>query len=101
MLALAGASSLTTLGLLLAGLAVLGLWAQKRRTEAAGVQRRTIPLGGQHALHVVELEGRRLVVGTGPGAAPRLMTELSPLAEVPTPTEVSTAAEAAVEAHGA
>lgn len=97
MLALAGASSLTTLGLLLAGLALLGLWAQKRRTEASGATRRTISLGGQHALHVVELEGRRLVVGTGPGAAPRLMTELAPLAEVPTPAE----AEASVEAHGA
>lgn len=35
-----------------------------------------MPLGGGQALHVVELEGRRLVIGTGPGSAPRLLTEL-------------------------
>lgn len=83
MLALAGASSLTTLGLLLGAVALLGLWARTRRLDASGVRRRTVGLGGQHALHVVELDGRRLLVGTGPGAAPRLLTELDPRPEPP------------------
>ncbi|MCA9652483.1 MAG: hypothetical protein H6712_23325 [Myxococcales bacterium] len=76
LLALAGAGPLTTLGLLAGAVALLALWARTRRLESSGVRRQTVSLGGQHALHVIELEGRRLVVGTGPGAAPRLLTEL-------------------------
>jgi hypothetical protein len=43
----------------------------------------------QHQLHVVELAGRRLIVGTGPAGAPRLVCELPastgvvPLGETP------------------
>jgi hypothetical protein len=73
-----GAGSLTTWGLLLGAAALLGLWAQGRRRGMGGAPRRTVPLGAGQALHVVELEGRRLVIGTGPGAAPRLLTELGP-----------------------
>jgi hypothetical protein len=73
-----GAGSLTTWGLLLGAVALLAFWAQARRGLAGGASRRTVPLGGGQALHVVELEGRRLVIGTGPGAAPRLLTELGP-----------------------
>lgn len=76
LVAVGGAASLTTLGLLLGAAALLGLWAQGRRRASVGVQRRTVPLGAGQALHVVELEGRRLLVGTGPGAAPRLLVEL-------------------------
>ena len=72
-----GAGALTTWGLLLGAVALLALWAQGRRSMG-GASRRTVPLGGGQALHVVELEGRRLVIGTGPGAAPRLLTELGP-----------------------
>jgi hypothetical protein len=72
-----GAGSLTLWGLLLGGAASLALWAQGRRAGGHAA-RRTVPLGGGQALHVVELEGRRLVVGTGPGSAPRLLTELGP-----------------------
>lgn len=71
-----GAGSLTLWGLLLGAVALLALWGQGRRGFAVGASRRTVPLGGGQALHVVELEGRRLVIGTGPGAAPRLLTEL-------------------------
>lgn len=78
LLALTGASTLTSLGLGLGAVALIGLWANNRQRGMAGVQRQTVGLGGQHALHVVELDGRRLLVGTGPGAAPRLLTELSP-----------------------
>jgi hypothetical protein len=76
-----GAGSLTTWGLLLGAVALLALWAQARRGLAGGASRRSVPLGGGQALHVVELEGRRLVIGTGPGAAPRLLTELGPRVE--------------------
>ena len=77
MLGATGAVSLTSLGVLLGAVALLAWWAQGRRRTDAGISRRTVSLGGQQAIHVVELEGRRLVVGTGPGAAPRLLTELS------------------------
>lgn len=76
---------------LLAG-SVGGLWVQLGAIIAAGagvyllVQRRrlggprptTIPLTAHHALHVVETGDIRIVVGTGPGAAPRLLYELPP-----------------------
>jgi hypothetical protein len=76
-----GAGALTTWGLLLGAVALVGLWVQGRRQAAGGAPRRTLPLGGGQALHVVELEGRRLVIGTGPGAAPRLLVELGPKPE--------------------
>ena len=76
---------------LLAG-SVGGLWVQLGAAIAAGagvyllVQRRrlagprptTIPLTAHHALHVVETGDIRIVVGTGPGAAPRLLCKLPP-----------------------
>ena len=83
MRALAGAGPLTTLGLLLGAAALMALWARTRRLDATDVRRRTVALGSHHALHVVELDGRRLLVGTGPGAAPRLLTELRPAAVEP------------------
>lgn len=76
-IAVGGAASLTTLGVLLGAAALLALWAQGRRRPGLGVQRHTVPLGAGQALHVVELEGRRLLIGTGPGAAPQLLTELA------------------------
>lgn len=82
----AGAGTLTVLGLLLGAVALLGLWGQGRRRMAGGVHRQTVPLGAGQALHVVALEGRRLVIGTGPGAAPRLLTELGAAEETPRDT---------------
>lgn len=78
-----GAGSLTLWGLVLGAVALVGLWAQGRRVLGGAASRRTVSLGGGQALHVVELEGRRLVIGTGPGSAPRLLTELDPSAPVP------------------
>lgn len=67
-----GSAGLLPLGLLL--LAGAGAWAwMERRGAAVRLPVRTIRLTGQHALHVLHVDGRRIVVGTGPGAAPRLI----------------------------
>lgn len=56
-----------------AGLAVL-----LKRRQSTGSRPQSIPLTHQHAVHVVQIPGARLVVGTGPGAAPTLLCELAP-----------------------
>lgn len=97
-----------TAGLLLVGLALTGLFAaltvinraagrgphQTTRAAGAGVLAwwraggdvaapRQITLSAEHTLHVVEVEGRRFLVGTGPAAAPSLLSELAPAASGP------------------
>lgn len=42
-----------------------------------------VSLTSGHALHVVDVAGRRLLVGTGPSGPPRLMLELSQPAATP------------------
>lgn len=49
------------------------LWPDRRHPE-----RLAIRLSPEHVVHVVEVEGRRWLVGTGPGAAPSLIAELEP-----------------------
>lgn len=69
--------SLTVWGVMLGVVVLLGRWLHgRRRSESVALSRWTVSLGGQQALHVVELDGRRLLVGTGPAAAPRLLLEL-------------------------
>lgn len=41
--------------------------------------RKLVHLGSGHRLHVVEVEGRRLLIGTGPSGPPQLLTELAEL----------------------
>jgi flagellar biogenesis protein FliO len=66
--------ALVGLGLLLA------LLVLARATRRAGKQpQKIVPLGAGHRLHVVELEGRRLLIGTGPSGPPQLLTELAEL----------------------
>jgi hypothetical protein len=84
MLASAGPGLLLEVAAVLAAILV-GLWWLGRRLDprrAAGPS--AIRLGTGHAAHVVEVEGRRLLIGTGPTGAPRLLTELDP---PPTPPE--------------
>ncbi len=71
-----------TLGAVLVGLS----WVSKHLRASAGA-RKTVALTGQHAVHVVELDGERLLIGTGPGGAPRLLTRLpaAPLEPPATP----------------
>jgi hypothetical protein len=62
------------LGLLLA----LVVLARLTRGSAKAATK-VIALGSGHRLHVVELEGRRLLIGTGPSGPPNLVTELADL----------------------
>lgn len=55
------------------------LIARTTRRAAAGRQEKLIPLGSGHRLHVVEVEGKRLLIGTGPSGPPQLLTELAEL----------------------
>lgn len=69
---LTGPGGLVPLGLL--ALVAAGAWrVLDRRAARLHPPVRTIRLSHQHAVHVVELDGRRLVIGTGPAAAPRLL----------------------------
>jgi hypothetical protein len=77
LLALAG-GALTWIGL---GLALGAVVLVRRR--AAIAQPRTIDLeharlGPHHALHVVTVAGKRLLIGTGANAAPVVLCELAP-----------------------
>lgn len=82
-----GPVGLVPLGLL-AVLAVAAWRWMDRRTARLGAPVRSIRLTHQHVLHVIDLDGRRLVIGTGPAAAPRLI-EAGPTP----PTETGMATE--------
>ncbi|MCA9689903.1 MAG: hypothetical protein KC636_09855 [Myxococcales bacterium] len=70
-----GAAWLVACGLLL----VLGLGLSRALARARSEgSRRIVALTGHHQLHVVEVEGRRLLVGTGPAGPPSLLYELPP-----------------------
>ena len=62
------------------GLLSAALWWLGRRVNGVGGgpanASRSIRLNATDSLHVIELEGRRLLVGTGSGAPPRLICEL-------------------------
>ncbi|MEM6996828.1 MAG: hypothetical protein AAF721_40370 [Myxococcota bacterium] len=70
-----------------------GAVAMIKRRRLAGPRPQSIPLTSQHTVHVVEAAGVRLVVGTGPGAAPRLLCQLDdrtdpkPVVDRPAPIE--------------
>lgn len=54
----------------------LALLGRRLGGRAGRASRTVIGLGGQHRLHVLEIDGRRLLVGTGPSGAPSLLCEL-------------------------
>lgn len=74
MLALGPAVTLIELGLLLATVAGLVWWT--RRTPASHGE--AIRLSAEHAVHVVDVAGRRWLIGTGPAGPPALIAELPP-----------------------
>lgn len=62
------------LGALLLGLLGIAVLLKRRSPSLGpGAAPRSIRLTAEHALHVVELPGRTLVVGTGPGGPPTLL----------------------------
>jgi hypothetical protein len=77
LLAAGARTVLLEVGLVLLALVVV-LWALQRRARGAGRHRKgpVVALTPQHALHVVDIEGRRFLVGTGPTGAPRLLSKL-------------------------
>lgn len=77
-LALGTGWALVKVGLVLAALlAALVLANRKVRARDGSLGRTRVQLSGQHSLHVVEIEGRRILVGIGPSGAPRLLCDLS------------------------
>jgi len=75
LLGLAGLEPLLAVGLVLGGILVATSWASKRLRGGAGA-RTSVALTGQHAVHVIELDGERMLIGTGPSGAPRLLARL-------------------------
>ena len=72
---LADVQALLYVAAILAAL-LTGLSWLSKRTRSLGGARASVALTGQHAVHVVELDGERLLIGTGPSGAPRLLTRL-------------------------
>ena len=64
-------------GAVLAVMFILLSWVGRRvGGRANSAVRAVIPVTSQHRLHVVDVDGRRLLVGTGPQGAPSLVCEL-------------------------
>ncbi|MFO7561654.1 MAG: flagellar biosynthetic protein FliO [Enhygromyxa sp.] len=87
LLALIGIDPLLLVGGVLLGLlAILSQLTRRLRGggagQGAGQGRQTLALTGQHAIHVVEIAGRRLLLGTGPGGAPQVLAELGEVDEL-------------------
>ncbi len=76
-------STWTFVQIALALLALLAatLWLRRRvESQALGPGGRSVRLTAEHAVHVVHIEGRRWMIGTGPAGSPTLLAELpSPL----------------------
>ena len=53
------------------------LWLRRRlEAQTLGPGGRSVRLTAEHAVHVVHVEGRRWMIGTGPAGAPTLLAEL-------------------------
>lgn len=54
----------------------LALLGRRMGGRSRAANQKVVGLTNQHRLHVVDLDGRRLLVGTGPSGAPNLLSEL-------------------------
>ena len=77
LVAMSGPLVLVQLGLLLGVLVGTLVWLGRRARAAEPGIVQPIRLGAHHSLHIVTVEDRRLLVGTGPGAAPQLISDLA------------------------
>jgi hypothetical protein len=68
---------------------VLSILARRTRGGALGERAQRVMLTDRHVVHLVEIGGVRLLVGTGPSGAPRVLASLG---------EVEAKAHAAAEA---
>ncbi len=63
--------------LVLVGLLAVAVWLRRRLDHPGlGHGGRSVRLTAEHAVHVVNVEGRRWMIGTGPAGAPTLLAEL-------------------------
>lgn len=69
-------ASLVPVTLVLCALLFAALW-MRRRLEQGGAGGQSVRLTGEHAVHVVTVEGRRWMLGTGPAGPPTLLAELA------------------------
>ncbi|MEM6294968.1 MAG: hypothetical protein AAGA54_27095 [Myxococcota bacterium] len=73
-----GMASFVPVTLVLVALLGVAVWL-RRRVDGQGWGPGTrVRLTPEHAVHVVTVEGRRWMIGTGPGGAPALLAELPP-----------------------
>lgn len=81
---LAGVDPLVFVGavllLLLAGLSWLTRRFQGGALGHGSGNRARVVLTNQHVVHLIEVGGKRLLVGTGPSGAPRVLAELGDVA---------------------
>ena len=99
MMLLAASPALVLLEVGLGLSVILGvLWMLGRRLNGASGSgsQRVIRLTAQDSVHVVEVDGKRLLVGTGAGGPPRLLCEL----EASLAGGAGTAADAQAVMHG-
>jgi len=69
--------SLVPVSLVLVGLLVAAVLLRRRLEHGAlGAGGHSVRLTGEHAVHVVTVEGRRWMIGTGPAGPPTLLAEL-------------------------
>lgn len=68
--------SLVPVTLVLCALLFAALWMRRRLEQGAGGGQ-SVRLTGEHAVHVVTVEGRRWMLGTGPAGPPTLLAELA------------------------
>lgn len=72
-----GLGPLVPVTLVLVAVLAGAVWLRRRMEQGdLGQSGRSVRLTGEHAVHVVTVEGRRWMIGTGPAGPPTLLAEL-------------------------
>jgi len=72
--------SLLPVTIILFGLLGAAVWMRRRMDRGCGGD--SVRLTAEHAVHVVNVDGRRWMIGTGPAGSPTLLAELAGGTEV-------------------